>query len=83
VAESGRALVAELTTKQLRRGAHRSVTQLEAAIREFIAAHHADPKPFVWTRTADEILASIARFAQRTLDAQTAEVISRTKVTGH
>ena len=40
--------------------------QLEAAIREFIDAHHADPKPFVWTKTADEILASIARFAQRT-----------------
>ena len=74
---------AELTTKQLRRGAHRSVSQLEAAIREFIDAHHADPKPFVWTKTADEILASITRFAQRTLDAQTAEVISRTKVTGH
>ncbi|MGH9161470.1 MAG: IS630 family transposase, partial [Vicinamibacteraceae bacterium] len=40
-------------------------------------------KPFVWTKTADEILASIARFAQRTLNAQTAEIISRTKVTGH
>jgi hypothetical protein len=47
---------AELTTKQLRRGAHRSVSQLEAAIREFIEVHHADPKPFVWTKTADEIL---------------------------
>ena len=59
---------AELTNKQLRRGAHRSVAQLEAAIREFIDAHHANPKPFVWTKTADEILATIARFAQRTLD---------------
>jgi hypothetical protein len=37
-------------------------------IREFIDAHHADPKPFVWTKTADRILDSIARFAQRTLD---------------
>ena len=74
---------AELTTKQLRRGAHRSVNQLESAIREFIDAHHADPKPFVWTKTADEILASIARFAQRTLDAQAAGIISRTTVTGH
>src|ERR1700758_831792 len=52
---------AELTNKQLRRGAHRSVAQLEAAIREFIDAHHANPKPFVWTKTADEILASMAR----------------------
>lgn len=76
---------AELTTKQLRRGAHRSVRELEAAIREFIDAHHEDPKPFVWTKTADEILASIARFAERTANAQAAarELISRTKVTGH
>ena len=66
---------AELTTKQLRRGAHRSVTRFKAAIRQFIAAHHADPKPFVWTKTADEILASIARLPERTLDAQTAEII--------
>ena len=40
--------------------------QLEAAIREYIQVHNEDPKPFVWTRTADQILDSIARFAQRT-----------------
>jgi transposase len=77
---------AELTNKQLRRGAHRSVAQLEAAIREFIDAHHANPKPFVWTKTADEILASMGRFAQRTLDfqaAQAAPLIQRTKRSGH
>jgi transposase len=74
---------AALTTKQLRRGAHRSISELEAAIQEFIDAHHADPKPFVWAKTADEILASIARFAQRTLDTQAAPFISRTTVTGH
>jgi len=74
---------AALTTRQLRRGAHRSVAQLEAAIQEFIDAHHIDPKPFVWTKTADEILASIARFAQRTADAQAAQLISRTTDTGH
>jgi transposase len=56
---------AELTNKQLRRGVHRSVRELEAAIREFIDAHNTDGKPFVWTKSADEILASIARFAQR------------------
>jgi transposase len=72
-----------LTTKQLRRGAHRSVAQLEAAIQEFIDAHHAAPKPFVWTKTADEILASIGRFAQRTLDTQAPQLISRTTGTGH
>ena len=59
---------AELTTKQLRRGVHRSVRALEAAIQEFIDAHNADGKPFVWTNTADEILANIARFAQRMLN---------------
>jgi integrase len=74
---------AELTNKQLRRGVHRSVAQLKAAIRQFIDAHHADPKPFVWTKTADQILESIARFAQRTLDFQAAPLIARTTRTGH
>ena len=58
-----------LTTKQLQRGAFRSVPQLKAAIQAFIDAHHENPKPFIWTKTADEILASIARFAERTADA--------------
>jgi transposase len=56
----------ELTTKQIRRGAHRSVCELERAIWEFIDVRNEEPKPFVWTKSADEILASIARFAQRT-----------------
>lgn len=56
----------ELTTKQIRRGAHRSVSELERAIWEFIEVRNEDPKPFVWTKSADEILGSIARFAQRT-----------------
>ncbi len=63
---------AELTNKQLRRGAHRSVRALEAAIRDFIDAHNTAGKPFVWTKTPDEILASIGRFAQRTLNLQSA-----------
>jgi transposase len=58
-----------LTERQIKRGAHRSVRALEAAIKEFLDAHNEDPKPFLWTKTADEILASIARFGQRTLDA--------------
>ncbi len=57
----------ELTQKQIRRGTHRSVRELEQAIRQFIAAHNSDCKPFIWTKSADQILASIARFAQRTL----------------
>lgn len=50
----------------VRRGAYQSVSQLKAAIQAFIDAHQANPKPFVWTKTADQILASITRFAQRT-----------------
>ena len=74
---------AELTMKQIRRGTYRSVAQLKAGIQEFIDAHRDNPKPFVWTKSADEILASIARFAQRTADARAALQLSRTTVTGH
>src|SRR5712671_6829591 len=74
---------AELTMKQIRRGTYRSVAQLKAGIQDFIDAHQADPKPFVWTKSADEILASIARFAQRTVDARAAQQMSRTTITGH
>jgi transposase len=74
---------AELTMKQIRRGAYRSVAQLKAGIQEFIDAHQVDPKPFVWTKSADEILTSIARFAQRTADARATQQISRITVTGH
>ena len=61
---------AELTNKRIRRGVFRSVKELETAIREYIDVHNEDPKPFVWTKTADQILASIARYAQRTTAAQ-------------
>jgi transposase len=54
-----------LTEKQLRRGVHRSTRELEAAIRHYIGITNARPKPFVWTKTADEILASVARFCHR------------------
>jgi transposase len=74
---------AELTMKQIRRGTFRSVPQLKAAIQEFIEAHQTNPKPFVWTKSADAILASIARFAQRTSAAGAAQHMSRTTVTGH
>ncbi len=56
---------AALTEKQLRRGVHRSTRELEAAIRRYIELTNARPKPFVWTKTADEILASVARFCHR------------------
>ena len=56
---------AELTTKKLRRGAHRSVRALNADIRAWIETWNDDPKPFVWTKTADQILDSIARYCER------------------
>ncbi len=57
---------ATLTAKQLRRGTHRSTVQLERAIKDYIEVCNEDPKPFVWTKTADQILQSIKRFCQRT-----------------
>ena len=56
---------AELTTKKLRRGAHRSVGQLNADIRAWIDTWNDNPKPFVWTKTTDQILDSIARYCER------------------
>ena len=56
---------ARLTDKQIKRGTHRSTRTLEAAILAYIALSNTAPKPFVWTKTADEILASVARFCHR------------------
>jgi len=57
-----------LTEQQLRRGVFRSTRKLETTIRQYIDTHNEEPKPFIWTKTADEILASVARFCQRTLE---------------
>jgi transposase len=51
----------ELTDKALRRGVFHSVPDLIAKIEQYLAAHNEDPKPFVWTATADDILAKVAR----------------------
>jgi transposase len=56
---------AELTTKKLRRGAHRSVRELNADIRAWIETWNDDPKPYIWTKTADQILESIATYCTR------------------
>ena len=56
---------------------HRSTRQLEHAIRSFIDVHNADPKPFRWTKSADDILAAIQRFCRRTLQ------IERIRESGH
>jgi len=73
---------AEITNKRIRRGVFRSVKELQAAIREYIDAHNENPKPFVWTRSADQILESIARFAQRTCPSPPQGLKSRTTGTG-
>ena len=54
-----------LTDQKIRRGAHKSVQSLEADIRSWIASWNDDPKPFVWKKTAEEILDSLARYLQR------------------
>jgi len=59
---------AELTTKKLRRGAHRSVRELNADIRAWIESWNQNPRPYVWTKTADQILESITRYCTRIND---------------
>ena len=55
-----------LTEREIRRGVYRSVEELEQAIDTFLKAHNADPKPFRWTKSADQIIASVERFCLRT-----------------
>jgi transposase len=59
---------AELTTKKLRRGTHTSVRQLNADIRAWIETWNDNPRPYVWTKTADQILASIGNYCARIND---------------
>jgi transposase len=59
-----------LTEQQIRRGVHRSTAELEAAIAAYIDARNAEPKPFCWTKSADDILACIERFCRRTIAVQ-------------
>ena len=54
-----------LTEKQIKRAAHRSTLELEKAIKHYVEFTNDNPKPFIWTKTADQILASVARFCQR------------------
>jgi transposase len=55
----------ELTTKLLQRGVHKSVQALEADIRNWITLWNEDPRPYVWTKTADDILDSLKAYCQR------------------
>jgi transposase len=54
-----------LSEKQIKRGTHRSTFQLEQAIRNYLTLYNTSPTPFLWTKTADEILASLSRFCKR------------------
>jgi transposase len=60
----------ELTTKKLQRGTHRSVRELNADIRAWIETWNDNPRPYVWTKTADQILESIARYCTRINDSR-------------
>jgi transposase len=59
---------ATLTEKQIRRGTFRSTRQLETVIKNYLRLYNEDPRPFVWHKTADEILEAVGRFCQRTSD---------------
>jgi len=59
---------AELTTKWIKRGTHRSVKELVSSIRTWITNWNDEPKPFVWHKTADQILESLASYCQRIND---------------
>jgi transposase len=58
----------KLTEEALRRSSHRSTAELRCAIEEHIDTTNDNPKPFVWTKTADQIIASVARFCARTVE---------------
>jgi transposase len=59
---------AELTEKWLRRGTHRSTKELEASITDWIDRWNDDPRPYIWHKSADEILTTLAAYAQRISD---------------
>ena len=70
-----------LSERKIKRGSHRSTRELETDIRSFLAHTNDHPKPFIWTKTADQILASLRRFCQYTLQSQGVEW--RTSDSGH
>ena len=59
-----------LTEKQIRRGTHRSTAQLEKAIADYLDLYNQDPKPFLWTKTADQILHTLKSYCQSICDTE-------------
>lgn len=57
---------ATLSEKQIRSGTHRSTRALERAIKDYVEHNNENPRPFVWTKSADDILESVMRFCMRT-----------------
>jgi transposase len=72
---------AQITTRRIRRGSLRSVTELEAAIEDYLRAHNERPKPFVWTKPADLTLRKVQKIAERL--APPAKNQKRTSDSGH
>jgi hypothetical protein len=64
----------DITTIRLRNGVFRSVPELTAAIKEYIAVHNKNPKPFVWTAKPRDILAKVIR-ANRNLSSKQNEAL--------
>jgi transposase len=61
---------ATLTERQLRPGVYRSTREPDGALRHYLETYNQNPRAFVWTKTADEILAAVARFCKRTYDSR-------------
>jgi len=65
VAEPVERWFAELTARKLRRGVHRSVDELNADVRDWLEHWKEDPKPYVWAKSAEDILDTLAVYCQR------------------
>ena len=59
---------AEITNKRIRRGSYRSTRELERAIEDYLSVYNDDPKPFIWTKSADDILESLKRYCESISD---------------
>lgn len=72
-----------LTERCIKRGVHHSTWQLEKDIRDYLERNNEDPKPFVWTKSAEQILENIRRFCVRLLDVHGLEIRDETSGTGY
>jgi transposase len=72
-----------ITERCIKRGVHRSTRALEKDIRAFLKVHNDAPKPFVWTKSSDQILDSIRRFCGRVLDVHPSSKREESSGTGH